>query len=358
MVAQDIAGALQGSDPLLRFSNLNITGVAQANLANLHFGYLDYIAKQANPFTATDEYLEAWAALKKVFRKAATSASGAVSFPGTNGLTIPAGSTIVRGDGITAVTTADASVIGGTVTVNATITADLTGLTGAFGNTAVGVTFTLSQAIAGIQSNGSVSTAFTGGADIERDDSLRSRMLAAYQNPPQGGDEDDYVTWALQVSGVTRAWCVRNGFGAGTVVVYVMLDNSEAAHSGFAQGTTGVATNETRATPATGEQLIVANYIYPLQPVTALVYVATPAASPVNFTITGIPAASRSAVQAAIADVLLRNGSAKGSTIPIAYVWTAIASVSGISDFVITAPSGDITNAVGTLPTVGVITWS
>src|SRR4051812_2127816 len=98
-VAQDIAAALPGSDPLLRFSNLKITGKAQARLANLHFGYLDWIARQTNPFTAEGEYLEAWAALKGVYRKLATSASGVVNFPGTPGLIIPAGAGVVRGDG-------------------------------------------------------------------------------------------------------------------------------------------------------------------------------------------------------------------------------------------------------------------
>lgn len=357
-VAQDIAAALPGSDPLLRFSNLNITGVAQANLANLQFGYLDWIAQQSNPFTAEGEFLEAWAALKAVYRKPASAASGAVTFSGTSGVVIPAGTGLVRGDGVTATTAADATVVAGTVTVSATVAPDPAGQAGAFGNAAVGTAMALAQPIAGVQANGSISTAFTGGADIETDDSLRSRMLAAYQAPPQGGDENDYITWALQVPGVTRAWCVRNGLGAGTVLVYAMFDVSEASHNGFPQGTDGVATAETRAAAATGDQLAVANYLYPLQPVTALVYAKAPTAAPVNFAITGIATSKRVAVQAAIADVLLRSGSAKGGTIPIAFVWSAIASVAGVTDFVITAPAGDITNTVGTLPTVGTITWS
>jgi len=357
-VAQDISSALPGSDALLRFSNLNISGIAQANLANLHYGYLDWIARQANPFTATDEFLEGWAALKGVYRKSATSATGSVSFSGANGAVIPAGSGLVRGDGVTGTTLADATVASGTAIVSATITADPTGVGGAFGNAAVGVAMTLSQAIAGVQASGAVSAAFTGGADIETDASLKSRMLLAYQNTPQGGDKTDYEGWAKSVPGVTRAWCSPNSFGAGTVVVYVMLDASESAFNGFPQGSNGVATGEPRAAPATGDQLIVANYILPLQPVTALVYVVAPTASPVNFSISGIPSAKHSAVQAAIADVFFRNGMATGGSIPIAFVWTAIATVSGISDFVITTPSADIANAAGTLPTVGTITYT
>jgi uncharacterized phage protein gp47/JayE len=137
-----------------------------------------------------------------------------------------------------------------------------------------------------------------------------------------------------------------------------MFDVSEADHGGFPQGDDGVATDETRGTAATGDQLAIADYLYPLQPVTALVSVIAPTAAAIDFTISGIPSGQRDAATAAIADVFLREGNAKGGTVPIVYVWTAIASVSGISNFVITIPSGDITNTAGTLPTVGTITWT
>ena len=87
--------------------------------------------------------------------------------------------------------------------------------------------------------------------------------------------EMDYATWAISVPGVTRAWCLRNGYGAGTVVVYIMLDAAQAGHDGFPVGQDGVATDEPRGVPAVGDQLTVANALYPLQPVTALVYVFT-----------------------------------------------------------------------------------
>ncbi|MBM6441953.1 hypothetical protein JNW93_15220, partial [Lacticaseibacillus rhamnosus] len=63
--AADIASAIQGADALLRFSNLNIFAKMFSGLAFLHYGYQDWIAKQAVPFTAQDEYLEGWAGIKK-----------------------------------------------------------------------------------------------------------------------------------------------------------------------------------------------------------------------------------------------------------------------------------------------------
>lgn len=356
-VAQDISSSLPGSDPLLRFSNLNTLGTAQAGLASLHYGYLDWIARQSVPFTATGEFLEGWAGLIGITRLPVASASGSVTFYGVNGKTVPVGASLVRSDGKTFTVTTGGSVSGGSVVVSASADPDPSGATGAFGNCAAGTSMTMAQPIVGIQSSGYVSTAFIGGADLETDDALRTRMLYAYQNQPQGGAQSDYVRWSLQVPGVTRAWVAPNGFGAGTVVVYVMLDTARASFNGFPQGANGVAAGEPRGTAATGDQLLVANHILPLQPVTALVYVTAPVANPIAFTINGIPGAARSAIPGAINGVFQIDG-APGKTIPLAHVWSAIAAVSGVSDFVITSPTADITNGTGQLPTVGTITYT
>jgi uncharacterized phage protein gp47/JayE len=361
-VAQDQAAALPGSDGLLRFSNLSVLGRVQAALAHLHYGYLDYIAREAVPFTATGENLQAWGALKNVTQKPATSATGIVTLPSTSGASLPAGSVITRGDGVLYLSTQDVTATGSTIAVPAQAQADPSGLTGAFGNCAVGTAMTLSVPVDGITSSGTVTTAFTGGADIETPDALRGRIMAAFQTTPQGGAKSDYVTWALQVPGVTRAWAVPNGFGTGTVVVFVMFDNAESANGGFPVGSDGVSANDPgpggvpRGTVASGDQLTVANYLVSLQPVTALVYVVSPVANPVPFTIKGIPAAAQSAVRGAISNVFLRNG-APGGSIKIANVWSAIAAVSGVDDFVIVSPAADIANPAGRLPTLGAVTW-
>jgi uncharacterized phage protein gp47/JayE len=361
---QDIAAALPGSDPLLRFSNLGVTAAVLAGLSHLHFGYLDWIARQGVPFTATDEYLEAWAALKKVFRKPAAQASGTITFTGTNGVIVPSGTPVQRADGQAYATTASGTVAGGTVTVPATAIADPAGLVGAAGNADAGVQLTLGTAIAGLMSTGIAATAFVGGADIEKDDALRARMLLAYQQPPHGGDATDYVEWALAVAGVTRAWCVPNGMGAGTVVVYFMMDSAEAVHGGFPQGTNGVSQHDAgpdglpRDVVATGDQLAVADAIFALQPVTALVYLQAPIAQPINFVISGISSASadtKAAISAAIAAVFLQYAeiSAGASTLPLSYVESAIAAVPNTTGFVIQAPSGNIVSSSGELPIMG-----
>lgn len=369
--AADLQVSPAGSDPLLRFSSLNVLGRALAGLANEQYGYTDWVALQSNPFTAEDEFLEAWAALKNVFREAATQAGaltpGQIAFPATGTNQIPAGTLVTRGDGVEYTTTSLGTPSGGFVTVNAQAKADPTGLTGAFGNCAVGTVMTLGTSIAGISSTGSVTVAFTGGADIEKDDSLRSRMLFAYQNPPQGGAVPDYITWAKQVSGVTRAWCNPNGFGAGTVVVYAMLDSAESGNGGFPVGTNGVAAAETRGVAATGDQLTIANYIYPLRPATALVYVCAPNQQVVNFTISGsanFSAATKALIESAIAGVFVMFGSPIGSvagqngTIYLSYIESAIAAIAGTTGFVITSPTGNIVGTTGQLPVLGNVTWN
>jgi len=362
-VAQDIASALPGTDPLLRFSNLNILGTVLAGLAHLHYGYLDWIAQQAVPFTATGEFLEAWGSMKGVHRNPASQASGTVEFKGTNGTVIFSGTQLVRGDGKTFTTTASGTVSGGVVTVPAIADADPAGLLGAFGNTAAGSTMSLGQAVAGLQSGGTVAAAFTGGADLESDANLRVRVMLAYQNPPHGGDADDYVNWALEVPGVTRAWCVPNGFGAGTVSIFVMLDEAQAIHGGVPQGTNGVATGEPRDTAATGDQLAVANHIFPLQPVTALVYVLAPVTQAVAFTISGLASASadtQAAVAQAITDVFRQFAtiSSGSTTVHLSYIESAIAAIPGTAGFVITNPTGNISAPAGTISTLGPITYS
>jgi len=360
LVAQDIAEALPGADPLLRHSNLNILGTSVASLAHLHYAFLDYISRQAVPITAEDEWLEAWAAFKGLSRNLPARASGSVTFTGVNGVVVSSGAPLTRADGKTFTTTADATVSAGSVTVMARADADPEGLSGAWGDMDVGTALNLGQSIAGISSSGVVSVAFTGGADLETVESLRQRMLNAFQNPVHGGAAADYVTWARSVPGVTRAWCPTSVMGAGTVQVFVMLDDVQSAHGGFPQGTNGVAGLETRDIPATGDQLLVANAIYPQRPVTALVYVLAPSAYACNFTISGLLAASaatRTAVSAAIAGVLVAKGDL-GGTVALSDVEAAVASVANTTGFVIASPTANLPAGAGQIHTLGTITWS
>lgn len=364
---QDITSAITGGAALLRRSILRAISYAQAGLASLHYGYLDWISRQAVPFTATDEFLYAWGALKNVFPIAATPAAGAVVFTGVNGLIIPTGTLVVRDDGFTYGALVNGLVVLGSCTLPVVATVG-----GATGNADSGTAMTLGTAIAGIDSTGTSGT-LSGGADVETSDAFRARMLLAYQSPPQGGALADYIEWALAVPGVTRAWVTPDGQGAGTVVVYPMLDISEAAFDGFPQGTDGGATLETRIPAATGDQLAVADAIFPVRPVTALVYVVAPTAYPVNIEIDGLGAISgdtEDAIEAALISVFRLYGAVSGTMFPNpvstmvngtmapSQFSAAIQSVPGLKPFTLTLPAGVITAPDGDLPVLGTIVYT
>ena len=353
---QDVTTSdLPHADGFLRRSVMRVLALVQAGLAHLHYGFLDWIAKQAVPFTATDEYLVAWAGLKGIIRKAATQATGPVMFTGVAGSAIPSGAAVNRSDGLAYVTTTSATISG---TGSATVTIQAVAA-GAAGDADTGGQFILGTAIGGVNSVGFAVAPIAGGADQESDADFRTRMLQRYAQPPQGGALADYLEWAAQVPGVTRAWASDLGAGAGMVIVWFMMDEVQAAHQGFPQGTNGGATSEWRTAPATGDMLTVANWIYPLRPVTALVYVAAPTALPVNFSISNLSldtADIRTAISAALT-ALFRQSAQVGGTMYQSQFEEAVTAVAGVSRFTLSTPLTPVVAGAGYLPVLGTISY-
>lgn len=353
---QDVLdGGIANVSAVLRFSVLSVLCYALAGLAYLHYAYLDWISQQAVPWTATDEYLESWGALRGVTRKAATAASGSVAFTVTGDGTIPAGSSIALAGGLTAVTTSDSTTSGSVATAPATC-----GTTGSAGNLAAGNLATLSSPIAGIQTVGQVSAAFVGGSDIEEEESFRSRVMLAWQGDGENGKKQDYIDWALAVPGVTRAWANPLGFGAGTVVVYIMLDDANADNNGFPRGTNGASASDSRYATATGDQLTVANALYQSQPVDALAIVCAPVIQPVDFSIsdlgTGNTSANQTLIAAALTDMFLRRSEPGGTIHP--NDWDEALSAIGLKTFNVSAPTGPVTGAnAAAMPMLGTISF-
>lgn len=353
---QDITtSGVPGLDGLLRNAVLRMLAWVMSGLAYSVYGYADWVARMGVPFTATDEYLHAWAALVGIFPKDATAASGSAQFNGQAGTTLPLGAVLVVQSGITYATTSESSVdaTSGTVTVSM-----LAQTLGAVTNCADGTVISIASPILGLNSTGITVGPTTGGADQETDDELRTRMLARYRDPPQGGAGIDYVEWALEVPGCTRAWALGDGWGPGSVVVYPMFDDANAAHGGFPQGTDGCATGETRGPTATGDQLNVADHIYPVQPVTALVYVAAPLPYPINVVLHDLDPNTVEMVgeiEAALDDMLLQVGEVGGVVYP-SQLYDAILNTPGVLHFTIATPAADVQVPMGYLPTVGTVT--
>ena len=342
---------------MFEHSPLKCLGYGTADGVYSAYGYLDWIALQAVPWTAQDEFAIGWGALKGVTRKAVSFAAGGETIAGTAvEVDIPAGTLLSRTDGTAYATTADAT-IGSGLTAEISFVAVVAG---AAGNATDGTVLTFQNPIAGVASSFTTANAITGGANIETMDAFKARYLQVYANPPAGGAQSDYVEWALAVPGVTRAWCNPNGAGAGTVVVYTMWDDANAAFAGFPQGSNGVATSETRDAAAQGDQLTVANAIYPLRPVTALTYSCAPIAQPIPFVLASLgstPSATLlAAIDAALDAMFMRIGSPLGVTLYPNQWEAALATVAGLTQYTLVSPVGPIACAVGSLAVRGAVT--
>lgn len=365
----------KGLGSLLRFSNLRVLGNADAGMAHLHYSYLDYISLQTTPYTATDEWLAGWAALKNVFRKPASAAAcKQVLFTGTPGRTVSAGSTTRRSDGyeysLDAEVTlgADGKGVGAVTAILPDPATDPTG-GGDAGNAPAGTLLTLDVSIAGVDSTVTAVAAITGGADIEDEEAFRSRMLLAWQDTAQGGNDTDYERWALEVPGVTRAWVVRRMMGAGTVGIYIMCDGVSGHPDGFPVGTNGVSTYEpANAQVATGDQGRVADALYRQHNVTAEVWVCSPGRLSVDFVISGISTAdevTKAAIRSAIDRVFFNEGrpgvkpevDTPPVIIDLSSFELAIASIPGTKGFLLESPAGNIMPGVGDLAVTGEITY-
>lgn len=215
---------------------------------------------------------------------------------------------------------------------------------------------TLDVNIAGVESQLTLIEAATGGADIEDEEAFRSRGLLSWQEPPQGGSDTDYKKWALEVSGVTRAWVKRRLNGAGTVGVYIMCDGN--LNDGFPVGTDGISQLEDwGAVKASGDQLSVADHIYPLQTDTAIVFVCSPIRKSIDFEIAGIKDANSTVVsniESALTTLFFDEANPDGTgKIDLSDINKSISNVDGTKGYILNSPSSNITFSVGEIPLLG-----
>lgn len=374
-VQSDVASRLYGTNPWLPYSDLQILSYVFAGLQYSQFGYLDWISKQAIPVTSTDEALNAWAALKGLSLIPAAPASGTATFSGTPGSLVSDGTICVRADGtLYEIPVGD----GGTLADDGIFTTTLIAVTaGAASNMAQGDPpsfLNLQNPIAGVLSRVTLASDFVGGADTETQESLRARLIEKFSNPPQGGSLSDYITWALAFPGVTRAWSAGPAImGAGSVTVYFMMDNTEAAFNGIPQGSNGVSQYENRGpyplAHATGDQLLLADYLYPLRPATAIVWSMAPVAVPLNITLAEVPADQdlRGRITTALTDFCLRKASPGGVTLAdlspggivrVSQLEDAISAVTGLEFFELISPIVDVVVGTGRINVPGTITYT
>lgn len=254
MVRDDITAVISGAS-FLGNTVLRVMADTMAGLSHLVLRYIDWLARQLLPDTAEVEWLDRHGDIwlhnsdGTKGRKAATYADGNITMTGTFSAQVPLYTPLTGVNGLT-YETQEVIMIGATPTL---VAVKCLG-SGTAGNLEEGEVLTLQapDQIDGVDSK-AVVVLIDGGVDEETDDQLRFRVLERIQNPPMGGDAEDYVAWALQVPGVTRAWSYPQEMGIGTCTLRFMMDDLHP---------------ESRGIPPQGEVERVAAYIDTVRPVT------------------------------------------------------------------------------------------
>ncbi|MFR3318134.1 MAG: baseplate J/gp47 family protein [Sutterella wadsworthensis] len=301
-----------------------IAGVSHA----LH-GRISFVLRQVFSSTAEGAYLERRASEYGIYRKQASSATGTVTFVGESD--VPSGTQIQTDDDVIYITTAKS--VDGVAPIRAVAA-------GSNGNASAGMELRLISPIAGVQSTCTAGE-LTGGADAEDDESLRDRLLQRQKNPPKAGTKADYVSWALAVSGVTRAWCYPQELGQGHVTVRFMTDGM----------TENGIPNETMIQRVT-------DYIENQMPVTAVLHVEAPIPKKLDITLDVFPEDEKikAKIKNAIEGVILSEA-VPGGPILRTSLDRAISSVGEVSSYRLISPIEDVPTKTGEILVPGKITW-
>jgi uncharacterized phage protein gp47/JayE len=339
-IANDLMNKLPGADTRLRVNNLRAFSEVEAGSAHLLYGRLEWSFQQLFPDTAESEFLDRWASIWGVQRIPASAATGSATWTADPGARLLADALVQRADGVRYSVVESVSESGGL------ISAQLQAVTlGQVGNALAGTQLVLLTTFAGVSVQGIVDDpGLAGGADQQSDALLLQAVLTRIQLPPHGGAEFDYVRWALEVPGVTRAWCYPIELGPGTVTVRFMMDDVRAP--------TGI--------PTQADVDIVAAYIDPRRPVTADVHVVAPIPLVTDVAISQLQPDTpeiRDAIFDSLTQMLL-NEASPGQPIYLSQWSTAIGITAGVERFVMDQPAVQTNPAPGEIVILGTVSYS
>ncbi|MDA8481079.1 phage major capsid protein [Citrobacter sp. Awk 4] len=254
----------------------------------------------------------------------------------SDGLKVTTGSVIQRDDLIQYTATADAVSAGGVLRVPVACS-----VAGVSGNADDGTALILVTPVSGLPSSGMADT-LTGGFDTEDLETWRARVIERYYWTPQGGADGDYVVWAKEVPGITRAWTYRHWMGTGTVGV--MVASSDLVNP--------IPDDDTVTSART--------HIMPLAPVAGSdLYVFKPVEHTVDFHVRITPDTPeiRAAVTAELRAFLLRDGYPEGE-LELSRINEAISIATGEYSHQLIEPAATIPVAKNELAVMGDIAWT
>ena len=225
-IVEDLRTQTVGQDgataSLARRAVLKIIGFVTAGLTHLLYGFVVWAVKQIFVTSAERKYLEIHGSELGVTVKYGSFATGVCIATGTTGKTIEAGRELLN------------TVTGLKYTVDAAVTIPVAGTeyisvtakdVGDDYNESISTTLKFVSPILGVNTTVTITTAITSGEDEETEEQYRARVLRRKRQPPAGGADFDYEAWALEVTGVTRAWSFPQYQGVGTVGISFVKDN-------------------------------------------------------------------------------------------------------------------------------------
>jgi uncharacterized phage protein gp47/JayE len=339
--------AIPGSDAWLKPNNLYVSAKVFGAACFEIMLRLRWVVDQAFAVTASNAYLDKHGAEWGVPRKPARFAEGNIVFSGAAGSIINIGAIVTRTDGVRY-----------ELIEAVTIGANLSGLGlvralefGALGNTPEGASFTISSPPFGISSLAYASAdGLSLGADEEDMEDYRARILDRKRNPPAAGAPSDYVRWALQVPGCTRAFVARCGKGPGTVVVYPLFEKARV-----------------NGIPHVADLMFVREHILEEAPSQGEIHVIGVEPHVVDVVVEGLlpnTPEMREIVKSEIQAVFHRyarpsTSGSYGNATPLAvsYLWQAVANATREQRHIIASPKADIVAPVDALPVLGAVTF-
>lgn len=326
-----------GTGPLLERSILRALGDVVAGHSHGLHGHLAWAARQATPVTGDAETVDTWASLFGITRKPATLSVGAATLSGVNGTVLPSGKRMRRADGAEYATTSEGTIAGGSATVEITAL-----LAGDLGNAQAGAQLTLTAPVVGIASSAVVAPGgATGGADAEDTEALRARVLQRTRRIPAAGSVSDIEGWALEVAGVTRAWCFPRFPAVGSSGLTFATDDDPAG-----------------PIPTAAKVAEVTAHLDTLKPVGGQLIVFAPAPLQVNVNVVLTPNTDtvRAEVELALRD-LFRRQAEPGRVLYVSHMREAVSGATGEIDSVIVSPIGDVFPERGQLPVLGSLSF-
>lgn len=323
---------------------IDAIAMAHAGQTNGLYEFLAWISRQIVPHLADDEILLLFCQFWGIQRKMPSTASGQLMLTVRGDAAITAGTQLQTNSGL--IIECTQSILLRTCTAAIEVVAIDEG---SVGNISGGTEFELISPIANVESRATLSAAgMTGGADIESISSLRARLLFRVQYPPSGGNKWDYIRWARECAGVTRAWCIPAPMYCNYVTVLFVLDEQPniiptaedlKRVSDYINGHINSVTNQWEGKPPAAELIMKSPSLKPLNPQIRLVPDAPE---------------TRTAVYDALVELL--KGSQLAEKVYLSHIRAAISNAQGVIDHRVNLLD-DIEAENDELIILGDITW-